>query len=345
MLEKGQNWELFGYDMRHLGRYWAAAWRDMLWAHDSPVRRRLDEVVTVRSGEETACYQSGTACHSIPTDAGCAAVLVPDALVLSRQILVPLQAESELDSLLELEVRASSPFTAEDTRWGWSVLARDEANIRVALAIVSASATMAFLGREYDKHDSQAQEVWAEVSGVMVVLQGFGEGVREQRYRKRLLQAAGLLALIAVLLAAMAGVAALYKGVELQRLEQLSAATQREAAEASRLRTVLATANETIAAANEVIARYPNPHAELARLTRLLGDETSVSSFAMAGPEIRLRGRAADAALVMQELTDEPAYQRVQAPQAISRLANGQEQFSLNIQVGEKIQAGEEVRQ
>ena len=57
------------------------------------------------------------------------------------------------------------------------------------------------------------------------------------------------------------------------------------------------------------------------------------------------RGRAADAALVMQELTDEPAYQRVQAPQAISRLANGQEQFSLNIQVGEKIQAGEEVRQ
>ncbi len=334
MLEKGQNWELFGYDMRHLGRYWTAAWRDMLWAHDSPVRRRLDETVALRSSAGVTCYQSGAVCSSTPTDSGCAAVLVPDELVLSKQILVPLQAESELDAMLELEVRASSPFTAEDTRWGWSVVARDETNIRVALAIVSAGATMAFLAREYNSHDSRAQEVWAEVAAVMVVLRGFGEGLREQRYRKRLLQSAGLLALIAALFIGMAGVAALYKGFELQSLEDISAATERDAIEASRLRIVLATANETIAAANEVIALYPNPHAELARLTRLLGDETSISSFSMAGSEIRLRGRAGDAALVMQELTDEPGYLQVRAPQAISRVADGQEQFYLNIQVG-----------
>lgn len=36
MLDKSQNWELFGYDMRHLGAYWLAAWRDLLWAPDSP---------------------------------------------------------------------------------------------------------------------------------------------------------------------------------------------------------------------------------------------------------------------------------------------------------------------
>jgi hypothetical protein len=53
----------------------------------------------------------------------------------------------------------------------------------------------------------------------------------------------------------------------------------------------------------------------------------------MAGPDIRLRGRAADAALVMQQLTDEPGYQEVQAPQAISRVSDGQEQFYLNIRV------------
>ncbi|MEE4144976.1 MAG: hypothetical protein V2I26_09260 [Halieaceae bacterium] len=336
MLDKGQNWELFGYDMRHLGRYWTAAWRDMLWAHDSPVRKRLDEVVALDTGHGSTCYQAGAVCSG-QADAACAAILLPDDLVLSKQISLPQQAESELDSMLELEVRASSPFGAADTCWGWAVVGRDDAVIRVALAIVSASATMAFLGRKYDIHDSRAREVWAQAAGVMVVLQGFGEGLREQRYRRRLLQSAGLLAVIAVLLLAMAGAAALFKGVELQRMEAMLAATTREAAEASRLKTLLAVSSETIGAANEVVARYPNPHAEIARLTRLLGDETSVSSFSMAGQDIRLRGRAADAALVMQQLTDEAGYGEVQAPQAFSRVSDGQEQFYLNIRVAGEV--------
>jgi hypothetical protein len=335
MLEKGQNWELFGYDVRHLGGYWTAAWRDLLWAHDSPVRVRLDEAVTVQTGSGATCYQGGAVCAGT-AGSGCRAVLLPDELVLCKQIRVPLQAETELGSLLELEVKASSPFSGPDTRWGYSVVARDDSGIQVALAIVSASAAMAFLGRQYQSHDSQAQEVWAEVAGAMVVVQGFGEGLREQRYRRRLLQSAGLLAVIALLLLAMAGAAALFKGAELQRLEQLAATAARDAAEASRLKSLLAVANETITAANEVVALYPNPHAELARLTRLLGDETSISSFSMAGPEIRLRGKAGDAALVMQQLTDEPGYRDVVAPQAISRVADGQEQFYLNIRAGEE---------
>ncbi|MCB1696916.1 MAG: PilN domain-containing protein [Pseudomonadales bacterium] len=336
MLEKGQNWELFGYDMRHLGKYWAAAWRDLLWAHDSPVRQRLDEVVRVHSGAESACYQAGTACAgSLPS--ACSAVLLPDGLVLCKQIRVPQHAESELLAMLELEVRASSPFAAADTRWGWSVLARDESGIRVALAIVSASATMAYLGREYQYHDSQAQEVWVEVAGVMVVVQGFGEGLRERRYRRRLLHSAGLLVVVALLVLGMAGTAALFKGAQLQQLEQMSIVTTREAAEATRLKSLLAVANETISAANAVVALYPSPHAELARLTRLLDDGASISSFAMAGPEIRLRGRAQDAALVMQQLTDEPAYREVVAPQAISRVAEGQEQFYLNARVASEV--------
>ena len=333
ILDKGQNWELFGYDVRHLGRYWTAAWRDLLWSHDSPVRLRLDEAVAVHTGSGTVCYQGGAPCAGVAGSA-CSAVLLPDELVLGKQIRVPLAAESELGAMLALEVKASSPFGGEDTRWGWSVVARDESGLRIALAIVSASATMAFLGREYQSHDGRAQEVWAQAAGVMVVVQGFGEGLRERRYRRRLLQSAGLLAVIALLLLAMAGVAAGFKDAELQRLDRLAATITRDAAEASRLKAVLAVANETISAANEVVALYPNPHAELARLTRLLGDETSISSFAMAGPDIRLRGKAADAAQVMQQLTDEPGYLNVVAPQAISRMADGQEQFYLNIRVG-----------
>lgn len=336
MLEKGQNWELFGYDMRHLGGYWTAAWRDVLWAHDSPVRVRLDEPVAVQAAGGITWYQGGAPTAGA-ADSGCRAVLLPDELVLSKQIRVPLQAEGELDTLLGLEVKASSPFSGADTRWGWSVVAREESALRVALAIVSASATQAFLSREYPSRDSGDQEVWAGVAGAMVVVQGFGEGLRERRYRRRLLQCAGLLAAVALLLLAMAGAAAAFKGAELQRLEQAFDAANDKAAEASRLKALLAVANETIGAANQVVALYPNPHAELARLTRLLGDDTSISSFAMAGPDIRLRGKAANAAQVMQLLTDEPGYHDVVAPQAISRVPDGQEQFYLNFRAGDEV--------
>ena len=109
------------------------------------------------------------------------------------------------------------------------------------------------------------------------------------------------------------------------------------AAEASQLKSVLAVANETIGAANAVVALYPNPHAEIARLTRLLGDGASISSFSMTGPVIKLRGRAGDAALVMEELTNEPCYLEVKAPQPIRRLPDGQEQFYLDIRVCEEV--------
>ena len=335
MLEAGQNWELFGYDMRHLGRHWAAAWRDLLWSYDSPVRKRLDEVVSVKGQQGTACYQAGAECAAT-TAAGCTALLLPEDLVLWKKLQVPASAETELASVLALEVNASSPFTAADTRWGWSLAARDDTSLQLVLVIVSASAVMAYLGRQYDVHDSQAQEIWVAVDGRMVVVLGFGEGRREQRYRTRLLHSVLMLGGVAVLRLAMVGVAAAVKGAELHRLETLSAATMRDAAEASRLKATLARANDTINAANEVVARYPNPHAEIARLTRLLTDDASINSFSMRGTELRLRGRAVNAAAVMEQVTDEPRYAEVTVPQATVRLGDsGQEQFYLNIRVAE----------
>ena len=135
------------------------------------------------------------------------------------------------------------------------MVARDEANLRVALVIVSASTVMTFLGQQYDTHDPHAQEVWFEVDNTMVVVKGFGEGLREQRYSRRLLHSAALLGIIAALLFAMAAAGSLFKSAELRQLEAISAATMRDAAEASRLRTLLVQANDSISAANEVVAR------------------------------------------------------------------------------------------
>ena len=99
------------------------------------------------------------------------------------------------------------------------------------------------------------------------------------------------------------------------------------------MRDGLVSANDSISAANKVMANYPNPHLELARLTRLLGDSAALTDFSMNGNEIRVRGVAKDAAAIMEQLTDEAAYAQVNAPQAITRVggSSGMEQFHLNI--------------
>ena len=330
MLESSQNWELFGYDMRNVGRHWVDAWRDLLWANDSPVRRHLDDAVIVRGEVGQICYQAG-----MPSDvqeSDYAAIVLPEDLVLTKTLDLPRAVEVDLAAVLALEVNAASPFSADDIGYGWNIVARSEAQITVVLAMLSKSATMAYLGRQHDIHDAQQQEVWAKVGAEMLVVKGFGEARRKSSYRKRLLRVATMIVLAGLLLLAMVGAAATFKAWELQSVQKMAASTERESSDAARLRASLGVSNALIAGVNRVVLAYPNPHIELSRLTHLLKDEEFVNNFSMQGLEIELVGRAVNAASVMQRLTDESDYAEVSAPRAITRVKNSQtEQFYLSI--------------
>ncbi len=331
MFESSQNWELFGYDMRQLGRHFTSAWRDLLWAYDSPVRAHLDEAVTLRTPGGERVYHAGRPVNDVP--AACSAVLLPEEQALARHLRLPLAVETDLDAALALEVSANSPFAADDTGSGWVITGRDEHNLDVTLVLVSLSATMAYVGQHYDSHDAQAQEVWVAIADRMVVIRGFGEADRERQYRRRLIRVGGMLAVAGVMLLLLATVGAGFKKLELGRLESVAATTQREAADASRMRSALGAANETIAAVNAVTALYPDAHRELARLTRLVGDSAYVERLGINGQEIDLRGRAADAAAVMELLTEQDDYMGVTAASPIRKIpGTNVEQFHLKIQ-------------
>ncbi len=329
-LDKGRQWELFGYDVRRLGKHWVAAWRGFIWSLDSPLRQRLDEVVCLHDGPDSTLYQAGEPLQDAPFS--CQALLLPDHLVLSRNLTLPAAVEGDLDAALALELSANSPFSPDDTASGWQVVKRDDEYLYLVLVIVSRSAVMTWIGGEYDLHDPGAREVWADVDGNKVVIGGFGEGQREARYRKRLLRSALIVCVSAAVVLLMAAVGAGMKRAELAHVEAQAAAAEGESAQASRLRARVAMASETAAAARELIAAHPNPHREIARLTRLLGDSAYILQFSMKGREVRIRGRAEDAAAIMQLLTREPEYSDVTAPQAIIKVANsGLEQFTLNL--------------
>ncbi len=332
MFESGQNWELFGYDMRDIGKHFKAAWRQLLWAYDSPVRSHLDEPVSLRSAGGVCCYQAGKPCREAQTN--CVAVLLPDDLVLTRTLRLPVAIEADLESVLALEVNSNSPFAAVDTAYGWALVGRDEQSLHLVLVIVSLSSAMTYIGHEYDCHDAQAQEAWVEVEGRMIVVRGFGEARREDCYRRRLLKVGAMLGAAFLALLLIAGAGAGFKKLELERLEAMAAVAEREAQQATRMRTALNVANETTAAVEQVSGLYPSPHLELARLSKLLSDDAYVERLSINGREIDLRGRAVDAADVMQLLTEQSQYAAVTAASAIRKIpGTNVEQFHLKIQL------------
>lgn len=338
MAEPVQHWELFGYDTRKLGTHWRAAWSALLWGEDSPVRMRLDEPVDLyREDGSARCYQAGV--PSPGARAECAAVLLPEDIVLARELTLPRAVEDELGAVLALEVRVHSPFPEEDTAWGWALLRRDESNLVVQLVVASRASAMSFMGRVFDIHDSAGREVWASAGGRVITLSGFGEARRETLYKKRLVRVGVRIGAIVLLVLLIAGTATALKHMELGKVQSLASATETRAADVSALRSALVAVNESVLAVNGVLSAYPNPHLELSRLSALLDDDTYIQRFEMTGNTINLRGRARDAAEVMKRLTAEPAYAKVEAPRAISQVRGTDlEQFHLQITLREVLQ-------
>ncbi len=344
MAVQSNQWMLFGFDIRTVGQQWISAWRTLLFSEHTPLRKRFDEPVLLKVGSDELVYQGGEAVNSSSmAKPAFQAVQLPDDLVLDRALTVPAAAEAELQAVLAMEVAAGSPFSHDDTVFGYRELSRGEHGISIQLAIASRAGIREWINI-FDGASAESGavetgltgldslEVWADVDGAKVRIDGFGEAGREKAYRKRLLRASLItgVALLLVLLAA--SIYAMQQRAALGRLESLQARVQDQSESAAFMRESLVTANDTIAAANELVARYPNPHIEIARLTELLQDDVFLAHFSMRGTDLRIRGRASDAAVVMQTLAEAEEYANVTAPQAITAVGTtGLEQFHLDI--------------
>lgn len=335
MAEHGQAWNLFGFDVRRVGHYFRSGWRDFLWGGTSPVLAAVDEIVRVHmeDGDKTY-FRAG---RQVPTPAYqdqvvAEAVAVPDHLLLAKTLRVPAAAEADIDAVIALEVRASSPFPGEDTCFGWTLLRRDETELAVQLVISSQSAVMAYVGERFDCHDIHVYEIWAFADDAVVPLTGFGEGARHQRNRQRMVRAGMTAAYCMVATVVIFALAAGMKYVELQRVQAMQADATLAAKEAVQARSELVAAREIVKAANQLRQDYPSPYTELKRLTGLLGDDTWLSGFEMRGTEVRIQGETEDASAVMQNLLDQPAYATVIAPNATSKVRSGMERFVLEIE-------------
>ncbi|MDA8658837.1 PilN domain-containing protein [Luminiphilus sp.] len=331
----GKNqFEVFGVDVRDYGQLWLAAWRDFLFGDDSPIRTALDSKVILKHADGTsACYQAGR--QVTDASASAEAYAISDDLVLSRTLTLPSIAEADLEAALHLEVSACSPFNHDDTASGWRISRGENRHIlTVDLVIASRTAVMGFLGKHFNVIDPSAPEVWGSTGAHWVRLNGFGEMARESDYRRRLVRSGALVTVCFALILSLAGLSVIFAERELAGLEALQDETARAAQGAIASRDELAATNVAIGELNKLRKLLPSPQAELFRLTQLLPDSAYVTQLTQEGRSIRLRGRGADAASLQQAMTQEPAFNQVTAPQAISKVGNtGLEQFFLDIKL------------
>lgn len=329
------HWTLFGYDLRTLPAIWLASWRDVLWSEDAPLRYWLDEPVEVREPWASAGPDPSTQLvgrRSNDQTCRAKAQLLPDQMVLVCWLNIPERAEAHLSSALALEIRARSPFPADDTSFGWRIAGRAGGVLRVCLTIVSRSAVHAYLERHLSATEVETEEVWVRVADLYLVISGFGEQRRHVRYSGRLKRLAAWCGYVLLLSVVLMLLPVGLRAIQLQHYQDELASVQAGSAEAVRLRNELAINNERAREITRLAQAAGKPYDELLRLTFLLNDSIWVSALELRGEKLRIDGMAENAAELMQLLSAQPHYSDVRAPSAIRRDARtGQERFVLEI--------------
>ncbi len=335
MLDSSQSWSLFGYDVRQIGHTYRAGWRDFLWGPTSTVRQSLDEPVTMHEAGSTYTFKGGEQVATVETQAE--AVMLPDELVLSRELTLPLAAQSNLDAVLAMEVAANSPFPADDTVYGWTLGEPRGDSLVVVLVLCARSSVMEYIASQFDSHERTAYEVWARASNQAVMVQGFGEAGRGERYRKKLVRMGLALAYCMGMLVVCMALSTGFKYLELRKTEEAFEGAKQTAARAVSLRNRLATANETIERANSLLSAHPDVYNELSAISRLLDDNTFLTQVDVRPGSIRIDGQSPNASAVMQQLTDAANYDGVKATVGIRKVGrDGMERFVFELTLPEE---------
>lgn len=310
---------LFGFDLRRIGQLWRDGWDE---AFRWPALAWLSppETVRVLLPGEGELLRIGTSAQSAPVGARSTAVAVvlPDDAVLVRDLRLPPLTGEELRQAVEFEVLALSPFTADETVWGYAAEFLP-AQTRVRLALAARVHVGQVLDRAQARTGALKPEVWADAADP-IVLHGFAEDARQRRERKarnRILLALGG---IVVLLLALAATPVLQARQQVFDAQRQYAGLERNVADLVAARNALALGSERIVEIGAYLAQRPDIPAVLEQITELLPDDAFLTRIEVQGGQVRIVGQARDAAQLMRVLgAPGSRFHNVRAPSPISR--------------------------
>ena len=328
MAFEAANLRLFGLDLGALANSLRQGWSGVLrW----PLLTWLTPVELVEvhrpDGSRQICVGTTGRPGPAGVNADFHALLLPQDLVLSRQLALPHLTDAEIEAALRLELQADSPFPEARLDWGWRIDAVDEPGLKITLAFAARDHVDAYVAAHRGGLPDRF-ELWADANGP-VVLRGRGAAPRLARGRARRQQLLALLLLIVVLLGGLVVVP--YWQLRLRTIDALRQLEQTQNASASLLdtRAMLAQAETRIAAVLAWRDGKADMPGLLHKLTILLPDSAYLSRADIEDHKVRITGSAADAAGLMETLRADPGVAELRALNPIVRGRDGRDAFYL----------------
>ncbi|MBV8620766.1 MAG: PilN domain-containing protein, partial [Curvibacter sp.] len=308
---------------------WRADGREMLWQGQGVLQAMSFDATDVKAGRKPFF-----------------ALELPPDLYLTRQLRLPAIPEADLSDAIDLEGRGFSPFPPTDLLMGHSVCPMEEGGWKVDLVLASRAQTQRYVDEQRSRFGARlggaTPEVWifpgasrsalAEATQSMVVLTGFGEAARQRQIRFGQFLRVGLLSSALALALAMALSPLLQLRYRtLDAVDQLHV-VQKRVAPLVHQRELLVQASDRVTALDALLQDRVEPLRILDALTKALPDDTYLATLSVHGQKVVFSGQTANAAALMQKLSNETLFHDVRAPSpALKTPGSNKETFSIEL--------------
>lgn len=333
----------FGMHVGQWPRHWRAASQRLLAL---PSLRWLRPAVRVRLRQDGGNATTWTVAHGLATpapdahgSAAITAVELPASQVLERRLLLPPLAVADLAQAVQLEVVGASPFSAEQTVFGFAVLPGTDGLSRVDLAITSRQEVDRALHR-VGADPAVPPEVWVLPShhpqGAMhpIVLGGYGEAQRQRIEQQGAATRMALLLLALTLLLTLVLTPTLMLRQRAIQAQKSFEALQRQAAPQVAQREALMNRLDRLQAVDKLLLQQLALPPVLDMLTRALPDGAWLTAVRAEGSKLVLNGNADDAAALVQRLATERGVHDVRLASPATRGAGAaKETFIIELQL------------
>ncbi len=239
-----------------------------------------------------------------------AVLRLPTALLLERNVTLPLAAERDIAGALRLNLETLTPFGADEVYWTWQTIQRDKARGRLVLRLQvlprqSVSRLVQALGQsghpvicaEFPRSDGQSTLLPFET-----------QSARRAASSRRLLPA--LAGVVAGVLLVFVLVRPAMTQISLASVETRIADLRPKLAEADALRRELrGDAGDDLLAGER--ARIGSKLQTIAMLTAALPDDTSLTELTLSQHMVTLSGMSANAAKLLLALSQNPGLRDV----------------------------------
>jgi len=248
------------------------------------------------------------------------AFVLPDELVLGRDVMLPWLGSKDLEQMLRLEVLLNSPFTEEETAWGWADLGEKDGLRHIRLAIASRTDVANYLVERLAAGNKESEaEVWASLGERFVPIFGYAERRRLASETRQWLWGMGQLGLFVILLLALITTPALLKRAEIRALEAETGQWRAQTAPLIENRSEIDLRLDQLDQVEALRRESVEIESVLEILTALIPDDGWLDRLEMRGRLVVISGAVANAAALQQTLQRRPEFTNVRAAAALSR--------------------------